>query len=215
MRPSASGSLLLRVAVALAATLTVAGASLLVPTHPLVVRRVADDPQLESRTRLPREEALSLAESTRRYVLGAAPALDPRFGAQEADHLRDVRSVLALRWLALPSALALAALMVLGRRWRREVGATLAWTGAGLIIGLAACFVAGLMDFDALFTVFHGLFFAPGTWMFAAEDLVTRVFPYPFWVTDGAVWGASALLGAAILALGGLVFRADRSSERG
>ena len=45
------------------------------------------------------------------------------------------------------------------------------------------------MNFEGAFTVFHGLFFAPGTWEFPSNSLLIEVFPAGFWVSAGALWG--------------------------
>ena len=69
--------------------------------------------------------------------------------------------------------------------------------------------VAGLLNFDALFTWFHGLFFAAGTWEFPADSLLIEVFPEPFWSTAAAVWAGLVLLGAGILAVAGGFVRSE------
>jgi uncharacterized membrane protein len=66
---------------------------------------------------------------------------------------------------------------------------------------IALAVLAGLSNFDALFTAFHGLFFAEGTWTFAADSLLIRTFPEQFWATAAGVWAALILLGAVALAL--------------
>ena len=57
--------------------------------------------------------------------------------------------------------------------------------------------LAGTLDFDALFTAFHGLFFAEGTWTFASDSLLIQTFPEQFWATAAGVWAGLILLCAA------------------
>lgn len=58
----------------------------------------------------------------------------------------------------------------------------------GSIIILMALILLGvwmLTGFDTFFTVFHGLFFAEGTWLFSYNDTLIRLFPLRFWQDAG------------------------------
>jgi len=72
-----------------------------------------------------------------------------------------------------------------------------------VLVGVAALF--GVVSFDALFTWFHSLFFAPGTWQFPADSLLIVLFPEAFWIACGIAWALLILLG------GGLLWLAARS----
>ena len=82
------------------------------------------------------------------------------------------------------------------------------------LVALAA--VAGLTDFEALFSAFHGLFFAEGTWTFASDSLLIQTFPEAFWATAAGVWAALILAMAGALWLGaGALSRVGRGASAG
>ncbi|MDV7390213.1 DUF1461 domain-containing protein, partial [Arthrospira platensis SPKY1] len=55
----------------------------------------------------------------------------------------------------------------------------------------------------AFFTLFHDLFFPPGTWTFNYTDSLIRLFPEQFWFDFALLWtGSILLLGAAFILLG-------------
>ncbi len=129
------------------------------------------------------------------------PVLDPR----EQAHMRDVRGVFAgFYLLVLLSALGL---FVMGWRARRE-----AWfwqaTRAGAIVlsvGVLVLGVASLVAFDALFEVFHRIFFAGGTYLFDPRtERLVQLFPDQFWSET------SIVLGVVLLALAGGVVAIGR-----
>jgi integral membrane protein (TIGR01906 family) len=133
------------------------------------------------------------------------PVLDPR----EQAHMRDVRGVFAGFYIAvLLSALLL---LVVGWRARRE-----AWfwratrTGAmALSVGVVVLGVVSLVAFDALFEVFHRIFFAGGTYLFDPRtERLVQLFPDQFWSET------SIVLGILLLALAGAVVLVGRGRGR-
>lgn len=164
-----------------------------------------------------------VAEQVRAFVVGGGagslPAtVDGRPGFDEAavSHLADVATVIA--WARLATGIvacvvfAWVAWALLGKRLGEvatalRVGAIL--TLAMLVLAVAAAFV----DFEAVFSAFHGLFFAAGTWTFSYDSLLIQVFPEPFWMWSGLAWGAaSALVAGVYLLLAGVASRATRDS---
>jgi uncharacterized membrane protein len=110
----------------------------------------------------------------------------------------------------------LAALMVvwLGVETARKRLTTISWAlmaGAGfclLFVVLGA--LAGTVNFDALFTWFHGLFFSAGTWEFPYDSLLIQLFPEGFWIAAGATWaGLVASVGVLMGVAGWLVRGAE------
>jgi integral membrane protein (TIGR01906 family) len=200
--------------VAVLVAVAIVGVTLLPLTTPLFVRTLVLAVHAERETGLSREQTLEAAEAVRRYVLDAdAPPLPERLGGRTAfdaaasSHLVDVRNVLvpARRVALAAGALVLVWAMLRRRRQRLlriTVRAAIALLGGA--IGLAV--VIGIIDFDAFFTWFHGLFFAPGTWMFPADALLIQVFPLPFWMSAAAVWAA------LVLATCGLLYSCARGS---
>jgi uncharacterized membrane protein len=129
---------------------------------------------------------------------GSQPVLD----ASERSHMRDVGGL--VRALVALEAVALAALLLAGRRLRAEP----ARRGRLLLVGAAvvgaAAIVAALIfavAFEAAFAAFHAIFFAAGTWQFSADSNLLRLFPQPFWFELSLVAGAVIALSAVAVAL--------------
>jgi integral membrane protein (TIGR01906 family) len=112
------------------------------------------------------------------------PDGSPLYNGRELSHMQDVKQVVQA---VLPVGYALWALLVglgvwafLGG-WRHEFLLGLrrgGWLTAGLTAGIAI--FAGL-SFWQFFTLFHGLFFSEGSWMFLYSDTLIRLFPMRFW----------------------------------
>jgi integral membrane protein (TIGR01906 family) len=155
---------------------------------------------------------LEVAEQVRAFVADPAESTLPEqvdgrpgFDASAVSHLADVRRVIAAAQYAtwvLAVLLGVWLGVELSRGQRRQAGhgllAGAIWCAA--LVVLAA--LAGTLDFDALFSAFHGLFFAAGTWMFTSDSLLIQTFPEQFWATAAAVWAGLILLGAVGLAAG-------------
>jgi hypothetical protein len=160
---------------------------------------------------LPADTALALAEDVRRFVTStnAEPlpsTLEGRlaFDGRSVEHLVDVRGALVAARTGTLLLLALLAFWLFirqraGRSGRRLIGASALAAGTSLLAAAALGLLAGALDFDALFTWFHGLFFAEGTWLFPPDSLLIQLFPLPFWVTAGATWAAFVVAGSVTL----------------
>ncbi len=124
------------------------------------------------------------------------------FNAREITHMHDVRSVMTGLLIAWAVAVVLLAVAWVATRGRAEARAALhrgLWWGAFAaigLLGLSALFM--LVDFDAFFTAFHGIFFEGDSWRFPSTDTLRLLYPYAFW---GIAGGALALLtiGQALL----------------
>lgn len=198
--------------VGLALAVLVVGLALLTLTQPLLTRTLATRFALAEEAGLPRGRMLEVAEQVRAFVVDPQatelPAtVDGRsgFDASAVSHLADVRRVIAsarlVTWaLAILLGIGLVVAVVRGRLSdvAHVMRAGAIW--CAVLIVLAA--LAGLADFDALFSAFHGLFFVSGTWTFSADSLLIQTFPEEFWATAAAAWAGLVLLGAAVLAVG-------------
>jgi integral membrane protein (TIGR01906 family) len=128
------------------------------------------------------------------------PVLDPR----EQAHMRDVRGVFA----GFFAVVLLSALVVVVTGWRSR-GAIWFWraTRAGAIalaVGVVALGVVSLVAFDALFEVFHRIFFAGGTYLFDPRtERLVQLFPDQFWSETSIVLGVVLLGLARVVALVG------------
>jgi integral membrane protein (TIGR01906 family) len=146
-----------------------------------------------------RQELLTAADAGRRYVSGGLDEMprsaDERIGFTEQviAHMQDVRDVFTtVRYLVIILSLVLIAISawlfrsehckLLGQSLRIAAILTL-----GLVLLLA---IIGWLNFDALFTTMHQLFFAEGSWTFAYDSLLITTYPLPFWIAMAATWAA-------------------------
>jgi hypothetical protein len=166
------------------------------------------------------EQRLALALPGTLFIVNDAPpeslaALhdggQPLYAADEIAHLVDVRRVVTrLTWLGWLAALVLVgALVAAARGERRPMGRALA-RGGWLTLGLVLLTGLGVaLAWSWLFTTFHELFFPAGTWQFAEESGLIRLFPGQFWYdTALALAGLSALEGLLAAGVGRRLGRA-------
>lgn len=139
----------------------------------------------------------------------ARPTLDdgtPLYNERELSHMLDVKNVFQGMVVAWWIGLVVITLTGLWS-WRKQTFAAF-WqgmsTGGWAAIGIVIAILAGVvLAFDALFTLFHKLFFTGDTWLFAYSDSLIRLFPIEFWM-DAFIWmgGITILLGL-LFAIGG------------
>jgi integral membrane protein (TIGR01906 family) len=209
--------------IGLALAVLVIGLALALLTQPLFTRTLSERFSLAEEAGLSRERMLEVAEQVRAFVADRGSTTlpevvdgRPAFDAPSVSHLADVRRVIAgARLLTWVLAITLAITLAVAVARRRLDGIAVAlragavWCAAFVLLTV----VAGLLDFDALFSSFHGVFFAEGTWTFASDSLLIQTFPEPFWATAAAVWAGLVLLGAVLLALGARAVRASQVGE--
>jgi integral membrane protein (TIGR01906 family) len=132
-------------------------------------------------------------------TIDGAPVLSER----ERGHMLDVRGVFAgFLAMALAGAAILAIAFARARgtearaaAWRSVAGGARA---LAVVIVVAGAFV--LLAFDAVFEVFHRLFFSAGSYTFDPRtDRLVQLFPEQFW-SETAVAVGAVMLGVAILA---------------
>lgn len=126
------------------------------------------------------------------------------FTESELSHMADVKEVVQRALLAWYIILGLSVAMlvwflVMGQ-WSamRKAFQAGGWVTFGLISALLI-FLA--VSFDTLFTRFHQLFFAEGTWLFDESSTLIRLFPFVFWRDAFALVLTFTLLIGIILAL--------------
>ena len=143
-----------------------------------------------------------------------AVASVPVLNERERGHMRDVRGVF-IGFFAIALALAVTGVAVAGRRhgpersstWRAIRGGALALIGVFLVGG-----VVSIVAFDALFEIFHRIFFAGGSYTFdPATERLVQLFPFQFWQETAIVLGAVSVLLASVLA----VFATRRATAAG
>ncbi|WP_104137073.1 TIGR01906 family membrane protein [Arthrobacter sp. ZGTC131] len=125
---------------------------------------------------------------------------DKLFKDGEVSHMADVKLVIlsAFGAGALLALISIAAVIYLRRRTpggvRRGLFAGSIVTLV-IILGLGTLAALGWQQF---FTEFHRIFFASGSWTFALEDTLIRLFPGQFWIDAGIVIAALVLLTAIV-----------------
>jgi len=137
----------------------------------------------------------------------------PAFNDREISHMQDVRGVIdwmfplhtvvALAWLALTGALAIAP------RTRRRAGTALVAGVIATVVGVLLLAVLGVAAWDVFFTAFHRIFFQGDTWLFLNTDTLIRLYPEVFWFRISLMIGAISVLLAALLVVAGLALRAS------
>lgn len=126
-----------------------------------------------------------------------APVLDPR----ERSHMADVRTVLSGLGLVGLAAAILLALVGVASRGRRWFWAAAAAGARVLAVGVIVVGLAFAVFFDQAFSLFHEIFFAPGTYAFdpRTEKLV-QLFPDQFWSETSVALAAAVLTLALVVA---------------
>lgn len=171
---------------------------------------------------LPHQERLRLAQASIRFLnipwrtdVLTELAFDdgsPAYVERELEHMDDVKSVYnVLTGVAFVTMIAaIFAGWGLTHGWAGETAGARAiwqslvqgaWATVMLLLGLGVWMLVG---FDAFFTFFHGLFFQPGTWVFAYSDTLIRLFPLPFWQDAGLVIAGGVTVGALLIIVVGV-----------
>jgi len=127
----------------------------------------------------------------------------PLFGAAEAAHLRDVRTI---AWLVLAfGALGSVALTVLLARPATRLPAARAVRRTASIVAVVtlALGVFAALAFQTAFTLFHQLLFPGGNWAFdPAVARLVRLYPTAFWQAMAAGLGILLIAGALVARAG-------------
>jgi len=147
----------------------------------------------------------------------AAVAGQPVLDERERAHMRDVRGVFA-GFGALAVA-ALVGLVLLAAGAARMGHPERAWAAVaagmrGLIVAVVVAGVVVTFAFDAVFELFHRLFFPSGSYVFDPRtDHLVQLFPFDFWSETTLVLGGVIVVLAAVVAvLAGRRARAGRRS---
>jgi integral membrane protein (TIGR01906 family) len=129
----------------------------------------------------------------------------PLLDESERSHMSDVSAL--VRLLAVIAILALVAAFGAGWWLRAEParqGTIMMMTAGAIGTTAVALGLFFALAFDTAFTLFHTLFFPPGTWQFAPGSNLITLFPEPFWFDAAIIAGATIVLGAVIVSLIGL-----------
>jgi integral membrane protein (TIGR01906 family) len=120
--------------------------------------------------------------------------------------MADVKSLVQLsNKILLISLIAFILLTVLAflTKWMNKYWRAVRY-GGWLTLGIIALILAGtLINFDALFTQFHHLFFTGDTWLFFANDTLIRLFPLKLWSDAFIFMGVFTVFGIIAAIIGG------------
>lgn len=125
---------------------------------------------------------------------------DQLFKDGEVSHMADVKLVILAAFGAGILLVLLSVIAIIYLR-RRSTGGVRRGFFAGSIVTLVIIIGLGVLAFlgwEQFFTEFHRIFFASGSWTFALEDTLIRLFPGQFWIDAGIVIAALVLLTAII-----------------
>ncbi len=120
---------------------------------------------------------------------------------RERGHMRDVRTVFTSLWLL---AVASVVVLLVASRRRDRAAAWRAVRRGGLILAgvVAALGIVALVAFDALFDLFHRIFFPGGSYTFdPATERLVQLFPFAFWQETATVVGVAIVAVAVAVAL--------------
>jgi len=125
---------------------------------------------------------------------------DKLFKDGEVSHMADVKLVI-LSAFGAGALLIILSIVAIAYLRRRSVGGARRGLFAGSIVTLAIILGLGalaVLSWQQFFTEFHRIFFASGSWTFALEDTLIRLFPGQFWIDAGIAIAAMVLLAALV-----------------
>ncbi len=128
--------------------------------------------------------SLTSAQEEVFLFLDGKQELSTEFTELERSHLEDVKEVMMYADYVLYVLLLTLALVITYYKKQKDFVLKLFEYGGKTTI--AAMLLLGMLSFlffDALFTIFHQIFFPQGNWQFAADSLLIQTFPLEFFVT--------------------------------
>jgi len=120
---------------------------------------------------------------------------------REQGHMRDVRTVFVGLWVLAASSVGVLALASRprdrGATWRAIRRGSLGLSVVTVVLGVGA-----LVAFDAIFELFHRIFFPAGSYTFdPASERLVQLFPFQFWEETAFVVGVVIVAAALLVAL--------------
>ncbi|MBQ9021859.1 MAG: DUF1461 domain-containing protein [Eggerthellaceae bacterium] len=112
-------------------------------------------------------------------------------GENEIKHLIDCNKIIrvAVPVLIVIAVITLISGVILGvTSKKRALGRALIAAPALLLLAMISIGVWAIVDFNAFFSAFHGLFFPQGNWTFPADSLLICMLPTGFWIAMAAIW---------------------------
>jgi integral membrane protein (TIGR01906 family) len=172
------------------------------------------------------QERLAFAKTSVAYLLNSEPISflgnlkmadgSPLYNDRELSHMLDVKNLVQAMikaWYFILFILLLIWLFAWRTGWLRGFFNAVrngGWASLGLI-GLII--LSTFLDFSALFTGFHRIFFTGDTWLFYTSDSLIRLFPERFWSDAFLYIGILTIIFALIAIFGGRVLAKRFSSK--
>ncbi len=129
-------------------------------------------------------------------------AQTPLYNERELKHMLDVKILvqqMITGWTILSGVYVILLAWAWRRKWLKDLFKAFSWGGKGTIALIVLILVSVALNFNALFTAFHQVFFEGNSWLFLYSDSLIRLFPLPFW-RDAFIWvGVFALLVSLLL----------------
>ena len=125
---------------------------------------------------------------------------DALFQDGEVSHMADVKLVILSAFAGGALLILLSIIAIIYLR-RRSTGGVRRGLFAGSIVTLVIILGLGTLaalGWQQFFTELHRIFFASGTWTFALDDTLIRLFPGQFWVDAGIAIAALVLIAAVV-----------------
>jgi integral membrane protein (TIGR01906 family) len=168
------------------------------------------------------EERLERAEATLDYLRQTEPADevifmleelrlpdtdDPLYNDEEIGHMIDVKNVAdsfrRIMWVLGVIVIGGLIFLLAGPQTRPAGYKALYHGGLFTAVILLVMGLLVAVAWNFVFVQFHEILFPPGTWTFAFEDSLIRLFPERFWFDFGLLWtGGIFVLGAIIATVG-------------
>jgi integral membrane protein (TIGR01906 family) len=128
----------------------------------------------------------------------------PLYNERELSHMLDVRVLVQsalTAWYILLGVTLLLGLTAWKFGYLKELWKSIT-LGGWLTLGVIFLVILStFIDFSALFTAFHGLFFQGDTWLFYESDTLIRLYPLKFWSDAFIYVGAMTIIGALLCIL--------------
>ncbi len=162
------------------------------------------------------EERLNYARNSVEYLLNNEPISflgelkmadgSPLYNDRELSHMLDVKILVQgmLRaWWIILVVLLLIGVLAWRLHWLGGFFLQIVWGGWATLALVGFLVLSTFLDFSALFTGFHRIFFTGDTWLFYTSDSLIRLFPERFWSDAFIYIGIFTIAGALIAIFGG------------
>jgi integral membrane protein (TIGR01906 family) len=161
-------------------------------------------------------ERLLYAEASINYLLNSEPISflgdlkfkdgSPLYISRELSHMLDVKILVQgmfKAWVLIFAFLVLCGITAWRTSWLGEYFRSIS-TGGWATLGLVGLLIMSVfLDFSALFTGFHRIFFTGDTWLFYTSDSLIRLFPERFWSDAFIYIGIFTIFGGLIAIFAG------------